>query len=154
MRADFEEMRRVLADKFPLTVEPVLFFGVDALAELLDFEDYRSEEHEVMEWIDKDLRLAIYGVSSPVARVNYGPACLRFRSLLRGGPRGARAPLREKDRRDGREVRAVQHLARRLQDLAVRSGDVPDRDLFRARGLAGRRTRDHRSRPLPARLHD
>src|ERR1700757_1522673 len=31
MGADFEEMRKALGPAFPLTVEPVIFFGVDAL---------------------------------------------------------------------------------------------------------------------------
>jgi len=78
MHADFEEMRRVLAEKFPLTVEPVIFFGVDGLGELLDFEDFRNEEAEVMEWIAKDLGLSIYKVSPRFARDNDVPVSLPY----------------------------------------------------------------------------
>ena len=89
MHADFEEMRRALAENFPLTVEPVIFFGVDGLAELLDFEDYRSEEHEVMEWVAKDLGLSIYKVSPRFSRDNDVPGSLPYAA------NGAKAPSRE-----------------------------------------------------------
>ncbi|MBI3550986.1 MAG: hypothetical protein HY077_00585 [Elusimicrobia bacterium] len=78
MHADFEEMRKVLGAEFPLTVEPIIFFGVDGLAELLDFEDFRGEEREVMEWIAKDLGLSLYRVSPRYARDNDVPGSLPF----------------------------------------------------------------------------
>jgi hypothetical protein len=78
MRADFEEMRKALGAAFPLTVEPIIMFGVDALAELLDFEDYRGEEREVMEWVAKDLGLPLYRVSPRYARDNDAPGALPY----------------------------------------------------------------------------
>ena len=78
MHADFEEMHKVLGEQFPLTVEPIIFFGVDGLAELLDFEDFRNEERDVMEWVAKELGLALYRVSPRYARENDVPGSLPY----------------------------------------------------------------------------
>jgi hypothetical protein len=78
MHADFELMRQALAADFPLSVVPSIFFGEEGLAELLDFEDFRGEETEVMEWIARDFGLSIYKVSPRYARENDCPGSLPY----------------------------------------------------------------------------
>lgn len=78
MRADFEQMKTVLGDSLPTSMEPIILFGVDPLAELLDFEDFRGEEREVMEWVAKDLGLSIYKVSPRYAREHEVPGSLPY----------------------------------------------------------------------------
>ncbi len=85
MATDFEEMRKALGTAFPLTAEPVICFGVDDLAQLLDFEDFRGEEREVMEWVANDLGLSLYRVSPRFARDSDVPGALPYVPIGRKG---------------------------------------------------------------------
>jgi hypothetical protein len=76
MREDFASMKQGLGEDLTVDVEPEIFFGQDDLAGLLELEDYRGEEREVMEFIAKDLGLALYRVSPRFARRNNVPAAL------------------------------------------------------------------------------
>lgn len=94
MSADFAAMRSALGEQFPVGMEPEIFFGADGLAELLESEDYRGEECEVMEFIAKEMGLSLYLVSPGYARRNGVPGSLPFlpakgedatcRSVIRG----------------------------------------------------------------------
>jgi len=77
MAADFAEMQKVLGSKLPLS-EPEIFFGNDDLACLLESEDYRAEETEVMEAVAQELGLALYRVSPLYARRQGIPRTLPF----------------------------------------------------------------------------
>lgn len=68
MHEDFVTMREKLGGEMTLVQEPELFFGIDELAELLEKEDFRGEEREVMEHFAKDLGLSLYRVSAAHAR--------------------------------------------------------------------------------------
>lgn len=78
MQKDFDQMRAVLGKSLPPSLEPIILFGVDPLAELLDFEDFRGEEREVMEWVAKDLGLSLYKVSPRYARDHDVPGSLPY----------------------------------------------------------------------------
>lgn len=88
MREDFAQMRESLGAGLSLDVEPQLFFGVEELARLLEDEDYRGEEDEVMEFIAKDLGLSIYRVGPRYARENGVPGLLPYVPARRGEPAG------------------------------------------------------------------
>lgn len=77
MAEDFSVFRANLKD-LPLDIEPELFFGTEGLAILLEGEEYRGEEREVMEFIAKDLGLSLYEVSPLYARRQGVPATLPY----------------------------------------------------------------------------
>lgn len=77
MAEDFAAMQKVLGGKIPLS-EPEIFFGNDGLACLLESEDYRAEETEVMECVAKELGLSLYRVSPLYARRRAVPRTLPF----------------------------------------------------------------------------
>ncbi len=74
MSADFAAMRGVLGDALPVDHEPEVFFGPDGLAQLLDFEDWRRDERDVMAYFAQDLGLSVYKASAAWARENGAPA--------------------------------------------------------------------------------
>ncbi|MBI4677625.1 MAG: hypothetical protein HY748_08580 [Elusimicrobia bacterium] len=76
MRADFGRMQGVLAARMPTGLDPEVFFGVEGLAELLELEDFRRTEVEVMEAVAKELGLSLYRVSPCFARKAKIPAVL------------------------------------------------------------------------------
>lgn len=78
MSGDFAAMKRALGGQLPADMAPEIFFGVEGLAEILECEDYRGEEREVMEFIAKDLGLSLYQVSPRYARENGVPGSLPF----------------------------------------------------------------------------
>lgn len=84
MKEDFVLMKESLAGEVSLDLEPQIFFGVDELAELLEDEDYRGEEDEVMEFIAKELGLGIYKVSPRYARERRVPGLLPYAPSKRG----------------------------------------------------------------------
>jgi len=88
MREDFAAFKRTLGEQLPGDIEPEVFFGPDGLAELLDAQDRRAEEREVMEAVARGLGLSLYRVRPGFARRQGVPAALPFSAA------GARAPTR------------------------------------------------------------
>jgi len=73
----FRHHEATLGDGIPLDSEPEIFFGIDELARLLEDEDYRAEEWEVMAHVARGLGLAIYRVSPRYAsKTAFRPAAL------------------------------------------------------------------------------
>jgi len=79
MKADFAAMREALGSKLPLDHEPDVFFGPDGLAQLLEFEDWRRDERDVMEFFAKDLGLSVYKASPAWARAHGAPSRLPYK---------------------------------------------------------------------------
>lgn len=79
MREDFLAMKQGLGQEIPLDLEPDLFFGLEDLARLLEDEDYRGEEREVMEHFARELGLSLYRVSPRYAREHRVPGSLPYR---------------------------------------------------------------------------
>lgn len=75
MGDDFAAMKGVLG-RVSLDLEPEIFFGLEELALLLEGEDYRGEEREVMEHLASELGLSLYQVSPRFARQNNVPRSL------------------------------------------------------------------------------
>lgn len=78
MHEDFEVFKKNLGAEVSLDVEPEIFFGTEGLALLLENEDYRGEEREVMEFVAKDLGLSLYRVSPVFAREKNLPSALPY----------------------------------------------------------------------------
>ncbi len=74
MKADFAQMRTVLGDgRLPDDIEPNVFFGQEGLGALLDQEDWRNDERDVMREYAKQLGLSLYKARPSWARVNGAP---------------------------------------------------------------------------------
>ncbi|MFA6317693.1 MAG: CpXC domain-containing protein [Elusimicrobiota bacterium] len=91
MRVDFQQMRGAMGAVLPKGLEPEVFFGVEGLAELLEADDLRGVETEVMEAVAKDLGLGLYRVSPAFARRQGLPSSLpcadkvaRLQAVLEG----------------------------------------------------------------------
>jgi hypothetical protein len=78
MTADFAAMRGILGDKLPIGHEPEVFFGTAGLAQLLDFEDWRRDERDVMEYYAKELGLSIFKASPAWAREHGAPSWIPY----------------------------------------------------------------------------
>jgi hypothetical protein len=78
MKADFAAMREALGDHLPVGHEPEVFFGPEGLSALLDFEDWRRDERDVMEFFAKELQLSVYRASPAWARENGAPSLLPY----------------------------------------------------------------------------
>lgn len=78
MQDDFKRFKEGLGQGMPVAIEPEIFFGSDDLARLLESEDCRSEEREVMEHVAKGLGLSLYRVSPRYARKNGIPDTLPY----------------------------------------------------------------------------
>lgn len=76
MAEDFAAFKKGLGGKVSDALEPEIFFGVEGLGALLEHEDFRNEECEVMEYYAKDLGLSLYRVSRKFARRNDVPFLL------------------------------------------------------------------------------
>jgi hypothetical protein len=87
MKADFAQMKTVLGDRLPADMEPVVFFGQDELGELLDKEDWRIDERDVMLEYAKELGLSVYKARPSWARASNAPAEYPYK--------GKGAPTRE-----------------------------------------------------------
>lgn len=74
MQADFAQMREALGEKMPTDMEPAVFFGQDGLGELLDKEDWRADERDVMRVYAEELGLSVYRASASWARAHGTPA--------------------------------------------------------------------------------
>lgn len=79
MHQDFVEFKAGMGAELSADLEPELFFGIDGLAALLEEEDYRGEEREVMEFLAKELGLSLYQVSPKFARTHGIPSSLPFK---------------------------------------------------------------------------
>ncbi len=78
MKADFAAMREALGDHLPVGHEPEVFFGPEGLAKLLEFEDWRRDERDVMAFFAKDLGLSVYKASAAWAREHGAPSWLPY----------------------------------------------------------------------------
>lgn len=88
MEEDYAVLREALGGELPVKRAPELFFGPQGIADLLEFEDYRGEEVEVMEYFAKDLGLSLYRADPAWAREAGVPAALPYR-----GPKPSRESL-------------------------------------------------------------
>jgi hypothetical protein len=78
MTADFAAMREALGDHLPAGHEPEVFFGPEGLAQLLEQEDWRRDERDVMAFFAKDLKLSLYKASPAWARAHGAPSSLPY----------------------------------------------------------------------------
>ncbi len=78
MKADFAAMREALGDHLPVGHEPEVFFGPEGLARLLEAEDWRRDERDVMAFFAHDLKLSVYKASAAWARANAAPSWLPY----------------------------------------------------------------------------
>ena len=82
-------------------MEPEIFFGLEELAKLLEDEDFRGEEREVMEIVARGLGLSLYLVSPRFARDKRVPASLPYqgaRATKASVVSGLERLLKENDR--------------------------------------------------------
>jgi hypothetical protein len=89
MKEDFAQMRAALGDRLPAGHEPEVFFGQEGLGDLLEAEDWRVDERDVMLHYAKELGLKVYKASPSWARANKAPAELPYK----GGGAPTRAGL-------------------------------------------------------------
>jgi hypothetical protein len=78
MDADFAQMKAALGDRLPAGFEPAVFFGQSGLGDLLEAQDWRVDERDVMLYYAKDLGLKVYRASPRWARANAAPAELPY----------------------------------------------------------------------------
>lgn len=78
MEEDYAVLRESLGGELPISGPPEIFFGPHGLADLLEFEDFRGEEREVMEHYAREQGLSLYKVAPAWARENGTPSCLPF----------------------------------------------------------------------------
>lgn len=78
MREDLEQMRAALGERLPLDVEPEIYFGQDGLARLLESEDWRADERDVMVFLAGELGLSVYKASSLWARAHGAPSAFPY----------------------------------------------------------------------------
>jgi hypothetical protein len=74
MKADFAQMKTLLGDRLPADMEPLVFFGQDELGALLEKEDWRIDERDVMLEYAKELGLSVHKARPSWARANGAPA--------------------------------------------------------------------------------
>jgi hypothetical protein len=74
MRADFAQMKGTLGGKLPVDYDPEIFFGQDGLGALLEREDWRIDERDVMAEYAKELGLSVYRASPRWAREQGAPS--------------------------------------------------------------------------------
>ncbi len=79
MEEDYAVLRESLGGDLPVTAPPDLFFGPHGLADLLEFEDFRGEERDVMEHYAADLGLSLYKASPAWAREHGAPNVLPYK---------------------------------------------------------------------------
>ncbi|OGR46007.1 MAG: hypothetical protein A2X40_08690 [Elusimicrobia bacterium GWC2_65_9] len=78
MKDDFDEMRAALGERLPLDIQPEIFFGLDGLAALLEAEDWRKDERDVMKFFASELGLSVYQASPLWARAHGAPSELPY----------------------------------------------------------------------------
>lgn len=74
MKSDFASMRGALGERMPVDQEPLIFFGQEGLGQLLEKEDWRIDERDVMQYLAKDLGLSVYRASPAWARAHAAPS--------------------------------------------------------------------------------
>lgn len=74
MKDDFARMREALGERLPPAMEPAVFFGSDGLASVLEGEDWRADERDVMEHYARELGLSVYKASPRWARDHDAPS--------------------------------------------------------------------------------
>lgn len=79
MEADYALLRETLGGDLPVRQVPEIFFGPEKLASLLEFEDWRGDERDVMAFIAQEHGLGLHAVSPAWARENGAPNVLPFR---------------------------------------------------------------------------
>lgn len=82
MGADFAQMKDTLGGKLPLDYEPEIFFGQDGLGALLEREDWRIDERDVMVEYAKELGLEVYRAGPRWARAHAAPSEFPYRGKL------------------------------------------------------------------------
>lgn len=78
MKEDYEQMKTVLGERLPVDMEPEIYFGQDGLAGLLEAEDWRRDERDVMAFIADGLKLSVYKASPLWARAHGAPSQLPY----------------------------------------------------------------------------
>ncbi|MDX6770213.1 MAG: CpXC domain-containing protein [Elusimicrobiota bacterium] len=79
MEEDYAVLRESLGGDLPVSAPPELFFGQQGLADLLEFEDFRTDERDVMEHYAADLGLSLYKASPAWAREHGAPRDLPYK---------------------------------------------------------------------------
>lgn len=74
MDADFEQMKGALGGALGLDSKPEIFFGQEELGGLLEGEDWRADERDVMEHYARELGLSVYKASPRWARAHRAPS--------------------------------------------------------------------------------
>lgn len=78
MRADYDVLKGAFGEDVRLEAEPQIFFGFEPLVSLLEDDDFRGEEGEVMECFARELGLGLYRVSPGYARSRRIPPSLPY----------------------------------------------------------------------------
>ncbi len=76
---DLAKMRSALGERLPADLEPEVFFGQEGLGALLEAQDWRADERDVMAYYAKDLGLSVLKVRPSWARARRVPSELPFR---------------------------------------------------------------------------
>ncbi|MEK7384236.1 MAG: CpXC domain-containing protein [Elusimicrobiota bacterium] len=84
MKEDYEQMRVVLGARLPVDMEPEVCFGQDGLARMLEAEDWRNDERDVVIFLAEEIGLSIYKASPLWARANAAPSALPYKG--KGAP--------------------------------------------------------------------
>jgi hypothetical protein len=79
MEEDYAVLRESLGGDLPVSTPPEIFFGQQGLSDLLEFEDFRTDERDVMEHYAADLGLSLYKASPAWAREHGAPRVLPFK---------------------------------------------------------------------------
>lgn len=75
---DMPRVRLALGERLRADFEPVVFFGQDGLGELLEAQDWRVDERDVMVAYAEQLKLKVYRASPRWARAHAAPAELPY----------------------------------------------------------------------------
>lgn len=78
MEADYAQLQEALGGDLAVRHEPEIFFGPQGLASLLEFEDWRGDERDVMAFIAQEQGLGLHKVSPAWAREHGAPDTLPF----------------------------------------------------------------------------
>ncbi|NNN06764.1 MAG: hypothetical protein HKL90_12765 [Elusimicrobia bacterium] len=78
LESDFARIRAALGERLSADFEPAVFFGQDGLAELLEAQDWRVDERDVMVAYAEQLKLKVYKASPRWARAHAAPAELPY----------------------------------------------------------------------------
>ncbi len=82
MEEDYAVLRESLGGDLPVSTPPEIFFGQQGLADLLEFEDFRGDERDVMAHYAEDLGLSLYKASPAWAREHGAPNVLPYKGKI------------------------------------------------------------------------